>query len=167
MTLDDILTMIVQSERDDWTKIGVPTFLYEFVHDGPEHRAAHVFRAVYKQNVAVGIAAGLSNPRAESRRYDADWVERFADPEATAEFVDVLYHGNPVDRLVRVVVDGGVAGLPSPRPITEGGASDIQIVGWETTRHDHEFMRAFERLFGSDADNFDLYFGWSGIQIRG
>jgi hypothetical protein len=84
-----------------------------------------------------------------------------------SEFIDVLYHGNPVDRHVRVVVDGGRAALPSPEPIVEGEFPNTERVGWKTTRDEYDSLLAFERLFSAEGEeNFVEYFKLSGIQIR-
>lgn len=165
MTLDEIRAVILESSPADWQRIdrGSATFLYGFVTEG-QHREVHDARVVYKLNVAIGVAWGL---KTHDRDYHADWLEAFSDSSGFSEYIDVLYHGNPVDRHVRVVVDGGRAALPSPDPIVEGELPDTERVGWKTTRDEYEFLRAFERLFSAGGEeNFVSYFERSGIQIR-
>ena len=164
MTLDEVRAVILESSPADWHRIdrGSATFLYGFVTEG-EHREVHDARAVYKLNVAIGVAWGLK----ANADYHADWLEAFPDSSGFSEFIDVLYHGNPVDRHVRVVVDGGRAALPSPEPIVEGEFPNTERVGWKTTRDEYESLLAFERLFSAEgAENFVEYFERSGIQIR-
>jgi hypothetical protein len=164
MTLDDIYALILGSQPDEWNRVdrGSPTFLYGLVYDG-EHQGLHDARAVYKLNVAVGIAWGLK----ANENYRADWIEKFADSEnAWSEYIDILYNGNPVDRKVRVVVDGGRAALPPPAPIIEGELGDARQVGWKVTEEDHNFNLTFERLFGEGEETYREYFALAEIQIQ-
>jgi hypothetical protein len=72
----------------------------------------HHSRYVFKPNIAIGMAWGM--PREPGEGFHEDWVTRFPDEKAHAAWLDLLYHGQPVDRRMYVGVDGDRCKIPLP-----------------------------------------------------
>jgi hypothetical protein len=133
MRLEELQQTILGSSPADWHPVdaGGPTLLDAFSQakrwDGGvevnwlEHTYHHT-RVVYKPNVEIGMAWGM--PRdLDDTPFHEDWVEHFPDERATAAWLDLLHGGEPVDRRLYVVVDGGRCKIPLPGQIF---ARDLQ-----------------------------------------
>jgi hypothetical protein len=130
MTLDEIKRLIIESTADNWNVVAV------------DERDDHQRIAVYKADLSVAIAWGLQH----LADFQEGWVAEFDDPHASSEFVDVLYNGVPVDRELRVIVDGGRAGLPVPKP----GDDARSVERWP-----YELLRVVQEMSGGwDYDDY-------------
>ena len=65
---------------------------------------------VLKTDLNISIALGQKT----LDDFKEPWVENFPDKRASSHFVDMLWMGRPVRRMLRVSVDGGRCGLPVP-----------------------------------------------------
>jgi hypothetical protein len=121
VTLDEMLEAIENSEASDWTYFTRPTFAQD-IHQvsGGGHPVPwvevqeHDMLLSFKPDLAISIVAGL--PHRDD--FFEDWARRYPDEKASSSWVDFRYNGVPVLRELRVIVDGGRAGLPCPRPGT-------------------------------------------------
>jgi hypothetical protein len=113
MKLEEMLSMIENSDAGDWNSIDRPTFAQDIqqVSGGgnpvrwveiDEHHSLMVLRT----DLSISIALGLSH----SDDFSEDWACGFADKRATSSWVDFRYNDVPVLRELRVLVDGARAG---------------------------------------------------------
>lgn len=174
MTLDDLLTTITGSEPEQWHRVdsGWVTYMDRFSqvsswHEGEERvwleHTSHHSRAVYKPDIAIGMAWGLRRDP-DDQGFHEDWLERFADPNAWAAWLDVLYHGQPVDRRLYVVVDGGRCSLPLPEQMFADNGLD-----WPREKRlwvpevDVKLFRLVNEL--SSGWDFDRYLNQAGFDV--
>jgi hypothetical protein len=82
MTLDDLITIVEESDPADWNVLsgggGDPSFLQ---------------RAVYRPNVAISL---VWSEEPENDDFKEDWANKFPDPTAASYFLTLAYHGAPV-----------------------------------------------------------------------
>jgi hypothetical protein len=159
VTYEEILATVLGSSNTDWNDVrsGSATFLAAAL--GEDQQDSQHTRLVYMPNVAIGLAWGITANDA----YVWSWVEIFSDPSAYSFFVDVLFHGQPIDRRLGVLVDAGRAVLPSPLP-TNPKKRDNEAFGWAVPRDEVEFFQAIARIKG-DESTFDTYLQRAGFTI--
>jgi hypothetical protein len=148
------LKRIVESHVDDWLAVHRPVFLQDHqfgtasgvsgVLNIEEHHAVYTL----KDDLSISIATGL--PWDSDREFHEDWAKDFPDSRATADFVDLCWSGRPIHRAIRVIVDGGRAGLPVPRH----GTLDIPFT-------QNALFRLIDHLGG--ASEYDRYFNRAGF----
>jgi hypothetical protein len=168
-TLASIQAMVANSDPEDWAQLEPgPTYLYQLWtvsdRDGTHlEPAEHITRAVYRSNVELGLAWGLVRDTPSEAKFP--WTGVFPDAKHDRlVFVDILWNGAPVDRLVVAVVDGGRAVLPPARPIVvDAGFGDAEIVGEVATPYDVAVARLIHTLSGSPESEFDRYSREAGI----
>ncbi len=156
MTHDEILNTFLRSARTDWSDdLGTPTFLY--APADAEKQEVHYSRIVYKPNIAIAVASGLT----VNDRYQDEWLERYPDKGPGRSFwIDLLYNGQVVHRELGVSVDGGRYVLPPGIATVEND----QITGWCCRRDAYEFVEAFARATG-ETRSFETGFKISGMTI--
>lgn len=97
-----------------------------------EHDSHHS-RAVLRDDVAIGLAWGLT----ENDTFEEDWTTRFPDPKASSAWLEVLYHGQPVDRELMVHVDGRCyvprchSGSSTTSAPTGRRSSGLRVTRWQ------------------------------------
>ncbi|WFU71095.1 hypothetical protein [Bradyrhizobium sp. CB2312] len=154
MTLDQFFKVIEESEASDWTSIGRPVFAQDMqqVSGGgqtvpwveiDEHHSLISFR----KDLSISIATGLTH----REEFFEDWAQAFPDKHASSDWVDFRYNGVPVFRALRVLVDGGRAGLPCPPP----GSVEVP-------QRQYQIYRLIDEVIGSGR-MFD-YFNRAGLQ---
>lgn len=117
MTLNELLAAVAESNPGDWSYIERPIFAQDVQQvSGSGHPVPwievqeHDDMMVLRSDLRISIATGL--PHLED--YFEDWAREFPDERARSDFIDFRFHGVPVFRTVRVLVDGARAGLPVP-----------------------------------------------------
>ncbi|QQD76921.1 hypothetical protein I8920_03950 [Curtobacterium sp. YC1] len=115
MQLDELHTLITENPAEAWTVIkGGPAFR----SDAAE--AEHPVRAVLKFDLEVALEWGLRADNGNRATFDEyDWAEIafFKDPTVAEVWVDVRLHGELVERVKLLLVDGGRAYLPFPEKL--------------------------------------------------
>lgn len=143
MTYDEMLSLITRSSRDDWTYIEEPKVV----------GGGNYGQAMYRHDLAVGLRWG----RTHLEDFHASWVEAFSDATTSSEWVLLLYNGEPVDQVLRVVVDGGRVGLPAPRP----GDESRPVERWK-----YELLRVVQEIAAPGyADEYAGYADSAGFTI--
>lgn len=119
MTLDELFDTIEESEASDWTHIDRPVFAQDMQQlSGGGHAVPwievdeHDSLLSFRHDLSISIALGLTH----RKEFIENWAQGFPDKSASSVWVDFRYNGVPVFRALRVVVDGGRAGLPCPAP---------------------------------------------------
>lgn len=106
---------IIASDEGEWLCVARPVFLQDCQEmSGPSGHwvevAGHHSLYTLRTNLSIAIAVGLPH-----RDDFADaWVKGFPDTKARSHFIDLLWCGRPIHRLIGVAVDGGRATLPLP-----------------------------------------------------
>lgn len=127
MTLDEIRNMVVDSSAGDWKVLSAdaPTYFHGFM----EHRSEdehwqellqHDYRAVLRRDVDVGLVWGLT-PRNEGEQ-EPEWTKSLQPSGVRAHVAEVLYRGQPVDRVLYASVDNAHGVVPWPGYL--GGSDD-------------------------------------------
>jgi hypothetical protein len=175
MTLDDLLATITASQREQWHRVddGSVTFLDRFSQvsawpQGEERvwleHSSHHSRVVYTPDVAIGMAWGLQRDP-DDTTFREDWLERFADPKAWAAWLDVLYNGQPVDRRLYVVVDGGRCKLPLPEQIFAKGIDWPREKRLWVPEVDAKLLRLVNEI--DNGREYDRYLNQAGFDVAG
>lgn len=171
MKLDDLRKAVIATQADDWHRVddGGVTYLDTFGEvtswrgDDEVHwleHDRHHSRVVLKSDVAIGMAWGLD--RQGDSSFWEDWVERYPDGKATAAWLDLLYHGQPVDRRFYVVVDGGRCKIPLPEQIFRGDVSAHEVRRWIS----YDDYRLFAIVNGIDSGyDYESYLDRSGLDV--
>ena len=122
MTLDEIRTIVADTTAADWHVLSgdAPTYLNRFgeVRGADEHwlqHSEHEARAVLRRDLDVGLAWGMEDPSSPGESLEPDWTSTTLARRATASVDEVLYRGQPVDRLVYAVIDNAHGLVPWPR----------------------------------------------------
>lgn len=129
--LSEIVGRVTGSRPEDWHRVdaGNVTYLDRLEHGWTYENGvkqsfieveSHHSRVVMKDDVQIGMAWGVRRDP-DGERFHEDWTERFADEQASAAWLDLLYNGQLVDRRMYVVVDGGRCKLPLPEQIFAEG----------------------------------------------
>jgi hypothetical protein len=172
MRLEEFRSVVTSSEAEDWHRMqGWETYLYKLgnvtEYDNGQRLEivdveSHHSRAVYQPDIAIGIAWGL--PHQGGERFHEDWTERFADEKASAGWLDLLYHGQPVDRRLYVLVDGARCKLPLPEQIFAAGfgVGPREKRLW-VTRRDYELVRLVNEL--DSGVDYDRYLRQAGFDV--
>ncbi|MGA3217183.1 MAG: hypothetical protein ABSD97_16005 [Acidimicrobiales bacterium] len=167
MNLDELLDTVATSGPEDWELIECPnqadgpSYLYD-----PRSGEAHVYRAVFKADVSLGLAWGLSyGPDGEPEVLG--FLKSFPDKSGGgAELLDFLWNGSLVHREVGVKVDGGRATLPWPVAIThDDGPGQTRLEGWKVTAREAAYWRLVHSFRYSAAD-FDSKLAISHLRVE-
>lgn len=117
MTLEEYLTIVENSEPDDWTLIHRPTFAQDLQQTSGAASPVpwieveeHDTLLSYRHDLAISIVKGLPH----RDEFEEPWAKNFPDPVAISSWVDFRYNGVPVLRALSVHVDGARAELPLP-----------------------------------------------------
>lgn len=168
-SLDEIRSTIQRSTAVDWeVLLAGPTYLDAFAMvSGPQpwhvEHEEHTERAVYRPDVALGLAWGLPAMSRDTALRFA-WSEQFPDSTVYLDFVDVLWNGMLVDRRQVAVIDGGRGTLPQARPlVVETGQTWPEVVGETATVYDVHVARLVHQLRGAHHGDFEDYLGRAGI----
>lgn len=161
MTLDEIRTLIMNSDReDDWHDVVVGSYFKDVPDVDKDTFEWHDSLIVYRDNVDLTIQWGMRSRRLSHVTKAEDLFHdraHFPDPEATTIHADIFWAGSLIDRVELVYVDGGRGLLPvgaekalnfdlkAPRP---------QNIEWEISAT--RFELAIARLLdsGDDVDEF-------------
>jgi hypothetical protein len=153
--LEELLKTIEESDASDWTVFDRPTFAQDIQQvSGGLHQVPwvevheHHSLLSYRSDLRISIALGLTH-RAD---FVEDWAQSFSDKHASSSWVDFRYNGVPVYRGLRVLVDGGRAGLPCPAQ----GSKDIP-------KRQYYIWRLIDELIGSE--QMDDYFRRAKLNI--
>jgi hypothetical protein len=160
MRLDEVLTAVRGSATSHWNKMSCwgagcgPSYRYQFAvsesHNQPNSVFidSHPYAAAYRPNLSITMAWGLDS----NKNFREEWANQFPDPQASSEFVDIVFNGALVFRLMYVTVDGGRAFLPLPEP---NGAT--------VSEEEYDLVRVIHEL--TNGVPFDDYFSRAKFQI--
>lgn len=149
MRLDEIKTIIQQSNADGWHVL--PTDAATYVHrfsygsdargDGIWGLQEHHTRAVLRENIDIGLVWGLDlEPGADLQ---PDWAEPLSavNKKVGCNLAEVLYRGQPVDRIQYALVDNYHGVVPWPTAHYRPGANQspdtieppesLTVTAWE------------------------------------
>jgi hypothetical protein len=170
MTFDEIARILERSIPDDWYMVpsvsGWDSFVWTMTivtrypdKDQEVELEGHHSRAVYRPDVGLGLAWGLTS----QDEFSEPWTEVFPDKQASVEYIDVLWNGMLVDRFPQVVVDGGRSSLPLPdRQLVDGTP-----VGYCLRKRDHRLGRLVAGIEGrTRLKTFDEYVRRSGLVLE-
>jgi hypothetical protein len=172
MTLEELQQTILASSADDWRRVdaGGPTFFDAFDQttswdDGVERtwleHTFHHSRVVYSPNIQIGMAWGMPRDSGDSGFYE-DWVERFPDEHASAAWLDLLLNGQPVDRRLYVVVDGGRCKIPLPGQIFHGDLRAHEVRRW-ISNGDYRLFKLINEI--DNGVDYEGYLDRSGLDV--
>jgi hypothetical protein len=163
MTLAELLKTIASSSKEEWHYIGCwgsgagPSYrssfsFYEVYNGHPAvlHADAHGSVAIYKPNVSITIAFGLT----ANDHFREGWANQFPDTRASSHYVDVFFNNALVYRDLYVNVDGGRAKLPLP------DSRDKLFV----SKSYNSFIRLIDNLEGYISE-YDQYRERAGFQV--
>jgi len=169
MTYDEIWRILVESDATDWYQVpeaqSAGAFLWSITtwHSGDDlvniELESHHSRAVYRPDVSLGLAWGLRH----QKDFTESWTDVFPDTNASSQYVDVLWNGMLIDRLVFVVVDGGRSTIPMPdRKLVER-----TVVGYWLTKRNFRFGGLIAGIKGSTAlHTYQSYVERAGIVVE-
>lgn len=167
MTLDELRERILTTTADDWHSLDggrVPVYLDVFTQVGSgdqtwlEHDSHHS-RAVLRDDIAIGLAWGLT----ENDTFEEDWSTPFPHRGASSAWLEVLYHGQPVDRQLIVHVDGRCY-VPMPEQVFDDIHADRpEVVGLRITGWQHHVVGLAQSLGGGY--DYDSYVRRCGFEI--
>lgn len=148
MNFEELRDTIAKSKKTDWHKINRigPTYRDRFGYwtgaDGSGVTVdSHVTVAVYRPDIDLTIAYGMSETQNESGGNEPDfkWSEAFPDKKVREiSVLDVFWGGSLVDRLNYVYVDGARGILP-----LGSGHQGLRI-----TRYDYTVARLLSDIEG-------------------
>lgn len=168
MKLKELLTLILDSNADDWSNIGCwgygsgPSYKNDFtfyeVFNGQDNVLnvnSHSNVCVFKDNIDITMAYGLT----ANDDFRADWANKFPDPKAKSKIIDIFYRNSLVFRETYLIVDGGRCEIPIPGYNEKGEL----IVGSDYCT----FVKLLENISnGTRTDStFNRYFDQMGIKI--
>jgi hypothetical protein len=174
MTLQELMNIVIGSQREDWLRIpcwGVgsgPSYRFDldqedYVEDPKEQPWISVRRhsdvAIYKHDVLIGLAWGI--PANED--FQEDWANQFPDSHASSFLVDVFYTGCLSYRAYLVAVDGGRIYLPMPQLHVDN--ENMRVTSRSVTRSQVAFARLLHLMAYSDSRTFDHYLERTGFTI--
>jgi hypothetical protein len=82
----------------------------------------HPYLAVYKPDLSISIAFGI----VFNENYQINFATLFPDPNAQGSLYDVFFQGELVERYHLIELDGGRVTIPTPTPINNGTAWEMQ-----------------------------------------
>jgi len=167
MTLNDYKNLILDTEENDWTKIGCfgagagPSYKNSMSvwtkGDGEFHNIdveSHYEVMSLKKDLLVSVAYGITH----NDDFVEGWANAFADSHASSSFIDFFYSNQMVYRDIYVSVDGGRANLPLPSMKLD---DSYNVVGLEIARDKYEFFKNINR----DISEYDRYISMAKISI--
>ncbi|HPA47725.1 MAG TPA: hypothetical protein PK395_18325 [bacterium] len=162
MNLSEYEQIIVDSAREDWTKIVCesgtgPSYLNstQIPTDGYPVES-HSMRASLKRDLSIGFAWGLTlNPN-----FEPPWAKKFIHPTASVVLIDFFYNENLVFRDCYVSVDEGRCLLPQPEEVQDSEGKITNTV----PRNRYEFFKTLNEL-ERQGSYFESYFQNAGFQI--
>lgn len=160
MRLNELLQVIRESNNEDWNVIESNTLLSHITTDNDNRVYAdyHTNRASYIPDVSVGLAWGLN---CNSDFYE-EWANCHPDQHASSHFLDILYNGMLVHRVVYVLIDGGRSYMPLPhREMNENG----KTIDWYITDEEYNFFKLFNSIQSFDTQ-YESYLRSSRIEVR-
>lgn len=148
MRLDDIRALIQGSSQDDWHVLpgDAPTYVHRFKYGSDERGDAiwgldeHDSRAVLRSDLDVSLVWGMVTGDEPSAQ---DWADQLSsvNKKVRAAVAEVLYRGQPVDRVVYAIVDNAHGAVPWPELHYRPGANQsldtseppesLTITAWE------------------------------------
>ena len=149
MRLNELLQVIRESNNEDWNVIESNTLLSHITTDNDNRVYAdyHTNRASYIPDVSIGLAGGLNGN---------------SDQHASSHFLDILYNGMLVHRVVYVLIDGGRSYMPLPhREMNENG----KTIDWYITDEEYNFFKLFNSIQSFDTQ-YESYLRSSRIEVR-
>lgn len=142
MRLADLLGIVTESSPHDWAVVLQP--------EAHEHGHDHV--AVLRDDLAISLAWGMT----DESHFSAGWLSAFPSTGASSHYVDIRYHGMPVQREVLVLVDSARAYLPVPLPGTGGLIA---------RRTNVALARLVQALTAGDDSLFDEHWERLGVRV--
>lgn len=157
MRFEDLMSAVLNSTVDDWVKLREGPTGLPAGDDGEGHHS----RAAWAPDVSVGLAWGCVATAGRGRR--VWWGSSFPDDEIIQEYVDILYCGQPIRRVVGMVVDGGRMLLPWPTTVY----SDSEEGSVESVSVGDQRLHLFRLLDGLDGSgcSFDEYVARSNLTV--
>lgn len=168
MKLNELLNAILVSKPEQWNRISCwgygsgssykDKFEFYEVYNGQEnvlHTESHSDICIFKEDIDVTMAYGLTS----NEDFKAEWANKFPNPSACSNIIDIFYRGSLVFRETYLVVDGGRCELPIP---SYGDNGELVV-----SKDYYNFIKLFEKISnGSTNDNkFDSYFNQTDIKI--
>jgi len=161
LSLRRLLDTIINSGLDDWRTIVTwgaysgPSYRNRFQFYNIYNEQGNVLKhdehssvSVYKPNISITIAAGLTI----NERFEEPWATGFPDRNASSHFIDVFFNNALVFRDMFISVDGGRACLPLPKSKTELFVPKNKV----------RFVRLIDYIDEGVSD-FDSYFSRAGL----
>jgi hypothetical protein len=170
MTLDEVREQVSATTAADWQLLDggvVPVYLDRFsqISSGDQtwlEHDSHHSRAVLRDDIAIGLAWGLR----ENKSFAEDWTTRFPNPRASTAWLEVLYHGQPVDRELIVHVDGRCY-VPLPEQVFDDVRADRpKVTALRISRWQYEVVGRAQELGGGTYD-YDEYVRQCGFEVIG
>lgn len=154
MQLNDFIRTILSSDPNDWSVVSSPTLLdaVENISIGGQLMVkcdSHDTLFTYKNNLDISIAQGLSHVR----DFKEDWLSCYADQSASSIYVDLMWCGRVVKRIIAIAVDGGRCVIPLPN-----------LTAREVRRSEYEIMRLLHHI-GHVQSSYNEYCSRAGICI--
>lgn len=132
MDIHKLLSLITNSDREDWDYISGATFKNTFSLEETPSKSTlrtntHYGTGVYIHDVSVTLQYGLT----WHENYQAEWRHNFPDHSAQGQYLDVFYNSALVHRAAYISVDGHK--LPAPnnvrdRKVTQGACNLIRVI---------------------------------------
>jgi hypothetical protein len=126
MRLDEIRRVIQGSTVDAWHVLSddAPTYVhgFEYSRDNITGVREHHSRAVLWSDVDIGLAWGMDVSHGDPPP-EPDWTASFLNRKAQLNLVEVLYRGQPVDRVVYAGIDNAAGKVPWPESRYAAGAN--------------------------------------------
>lgn len=164
MIYEDFINLIMNSTVAEWNIISCwgygsgPSYKTKFefydVYNGKDavlKEESHGMYAVYKPNISVSLAYGLTL----NDDFKEKWANSFPDPQASSHYLDLFYINSFVDRIVYVSVDGGRAKLPIPKSV-----NDLTV-----KTEDYYLIKLIDAM-EAEATNFDDYFRRASLELN-
>jgi hypothetical protein len=146
MDIEQYLQQVLDSQGSDWLRLHTPVFLQnlqtvESAGNVDIEVDQHFELITLKSNLDISLANGLTHRKS----FVEPWTRRFPDPSASSTWIDLLWRGRPILRVLQVHVDGARAALPMPIPGTLN-VPDRQVT----------LFRLLDSVWGTG--DFDRYF---------
>ena len=155
MTLEEIRALVAGTSGTEWHILSgdAPTYLNRFIYvqSGNAHylaAAEHESRAALKADLDVGLAWGLRDPSTEDGPTATEWSRSLRAPEVWGHVVEVLYRGQPVDRVVYAIIEDnhGLVPWPTPRYPGDAAADPHAAPVWEVSHWELDLVLLLKEL---------------------
>ncbi|NIL86545.1 hypothetical protein RhoFasGS6_03949 [Rhodococcus fascians] len=166
MTLDELRTLIQESNATDWSAIKYegPTYRDRLMGTGSGAAGdgvgvnSHHSTAIYRPDIDLTLAWGMPmdfrySGSVSNRDRTFDWSKKFPDSEVSVELADFFWRGSLVERVAYVLVDSSRAVLPWA----------LEYDGLKTDRYEYDVARLVDGLAGRN--QFDEYFRRAGFTL--